>query len=99
MKPCEVEVQHIFDDDSLNPRTKTEQRDIALPSPKIGVMIEGRVAHFSGLVSGSEAVLLDLQGRVVERIYASSANVAVTVKNPGRYILKTKSGLQPFTIK
>lgn len=99
MKPCEVEVQHIFDDDSLNPRTKTEQRDIALPSPKIGVMIEGRVAHFSGLVSGSEAVLLDLQGRVIGRYLASTANVKIEIRNAGRYILKTKSGLQPFTIK
>ena len=98
MKPCEVNVEHIFDDDSLTPGRTVVHPDIALHS-KMGVSVEGRIAHLSGLISGTEAVLLDMQGRVIERIYATSANMAVAVKNPGRYILKTKSGLVPITIK
>ncbi len=97
MKPCKVDVKNIFDDDSLSGHTVV-QRSVVLPA-KIDVAVEGRLATVSGVKPGSELTLMDMQGRVVERIYASSANVAVTVKNPGRYILKTKSGLQPFTIK
>ena len=97
MKPCKVDVKNIFEDDSLSGHTVV-QRSVVQPA-KIGVAVEGRLASVSGVKPGSELTLMDMQGRVVERIYASSANVAVTVKNPGRYILKTKSGLQPFTIK
>ena len=100
MKPCKVDVKHIFDDDPENPNHPGKLRSIAQALPgQVGVTVQGRVAHVSGMVSGSEAVLMDLQGRVIDRFYASSANVDVAVKNPGRYILKTKSGLVPFTIK
>jgi len=100
MKPCQVDVKHIFEDDPLSPHNIAGLRNVAKPLPSlVGVKVEGRVAHLSGLVAGSEVVFLDLQGRMIERVYASSANMAVTVKNPGRYVLKTKSGLQPFTIK
>ena len=99
MKPCKVEEQHIFDDDSLNPNPRVDLRDIALPSPKIGVTVQGREAVVSGLAVGSEVVLLDLQGRVIKRARATTADMRLSLQNPGRYILKTKSGLVPFAIK
>ena len=99
MKPCKVEEQHIFDDDSLNPNPRTDLRDIALPSLKIGVAVQGREAVVSGLAVGSDVVLMDLQGRVIKRVRATSADMRLSLQNPGRYILKTKSGLASFSIK
>ena len=99
MKPCKVEEQHIFDDDSLNPNPRVNLRDIALPSPKIGVTVQGREAIVSGLAVGSEVVLLDLQGRIIKRARATTADMRLSLQNPGRYILKTRSGLVPFAIK
>ena len=97
MKPCKVDVKNIFDDDSLSGHTVV-QRSVVLPA-KIDVVVEGRLATVSGVKPGSELTLMDMQGRVIGRYLASTANVKIEIRNAGRYILKTKSGLQPFTIK
>lgn len=98
MKPCKVDVKHIFDDDSLTPGRSVVQPDIALPA-KIRVAVEGRVASISGVKPGSELTLMDMQGRVIGRYNASSANVRIEVRNAGRYILKTASGLQTISVR
>ena len=97
MKPCKVDVKNIFDDDSLSGHTVV-QRSVVLPA-KIDVAVEGRLASVSGVKPGSELTLMDVQGRVIGRYLASTANVKIEIRNAGRYILKTKSGLLPFTIK
>ena len=97
MKPCKVDVKNIFDNDSLSGQT-VAQRSIALPA-KIGVAVEGRVASVSGVKPGSEVTLMDMQGRVIGRYQASTANVKIEIRNAGRYILKTASGLQTISVR
>jgi len=97
MKPCKVDVKHIFDDDPLSGQT-VAQRGIVLPA-KIGVIVEGRFASISGVKPGSELTLMDVQGRVVGRYQASSANMKIEIHNAGRYILKTASGLQTISVR
>ena len=97
MKPCKVDVKRIFEDDSLSGQT-VAQRGIVQPA-KIGVTVEGRFASISGVKPGSELTLMDVQGRVVGRYNASSANVRIEVRNAGRYILKTASGLQTISVR
>ena len=97
MKPCKVDVKRIFEDDSLSGQT-VAQRGIVLPA-KIGVIVEGRFASISGVKPGSELTLMDVQGRVVGRYQASSANMKIEIHNAGRYILKTASGLQTISVR
>ena len=98
MKPCNVDVEHIFDDDSLTPGRTVVQPDIALPA-QMRVAVEGRVASVSGVKPGSEVTLMDMQGRVIGLYHASSANVKIEIRNAGRYILKTASGLQAVSVR
>jgi fibro-slime domain-containing protein len=98
MKPCEVDVEHIFDDDSLNPGRTVVQPSVALPA-QMRVAVEGRFASVSGVKPGSELTLMDMQGRVIGRYHASSANVKIEIRNAGRYILKAATGLQVISVR
>ena len=97
MKPCKVDVKNIFENDSLSGHTVV-QRSIVLPA-KIDVAVEGRLASVTGVKPGSELTLMDMQGRVVGRYQASSASVKIEIRNAGRYILKTASGLQAVSVR
>ena len=97
MKPCKVDVKNIFENDSLSGHTVV-QRSIVLPA-KIDVTVEGRLASVTGVKPGLELTLMDMQGRVIGRYQASSANVKIEIRNAGRYILKTASGLQTISVR
>ena len=92
MSPCKAKAQHIFDDDSLNQRTPIVANKVPALS-KLGVAVQGRMAYVSGVRPGSKLDLMDLQGRVIGRYTAVSSNVTISVKNAGRYIIKTDAGL------
>lgn len=91
MSPCKAKAQHIFDDDSLNQRTPIVANKVPV-LPKLGAVVQGRMAYVSGVRPGSKLVIMDLQGRIVGGYTAVSSNVTVSVKNAGRYILKTETG-------
>lgn len=92
MKPCMALPQHVFDDDSLNQRTPIVANKVTT-LPKLSVAVLGREAYVSGVRPGAKLDVMDLQGRVVGRYTAVSSNVTVSVKNAGRYIIKTDAGL------
>ena len=98
MSPCKAKAQHVFDDDSLNQRTPIVANKVPALS-KLGVAVQGRMAYVSGVRSGSKLVIMDLQGRIVGGYTAVSSNVTVSVKNAGRYILKTETGLTSVSFR
>lgn len=98
MSPCKAKAQHVFDDDSLNPRVPIVANKVPTLL-NLGVAVQGRMAYVSGVRPGSTLSLMDLQGRVVGRYTASSSNVTVSVKNAGRYILKTETGLTSVSFR
>jgi hypothetical protein len=98
MSPCKAKAQHVFDDDTLNQRTPTVANKVPALS-MLGVAVQGRMAYVSGVRPGSKLVMMDLQGRIVGGYTAVSSNVTVSVKNAGRYILKTETGLMSVNFR
>ena len=99
MRPCKVNVEHIFDDDPLSPgRVTATEMTVAAPS-RVNVGVEGLRVEVSGLSANEPVALFDLQGRVIAKRHASTSNMWIDVKNAGRYIVKTKTGRTVVTVK
>ena len=96
MKPCKVEVEHIFDDDPL----QVKGRIVAnVPKASLHVAVEGLHVEVSGLVANEPVALLDVQGRFIANRVASSEKMHFDVRNAGRYIVKTRTGSALITVK
>ena len=66
--------------------------------PQFSVAVLGNTLQVAGARSGSTYVLFDMQGNVVLRGVASSANFNVTVPAPGSFVLRIGYGTRKVTV-
>jgi hypothetical protein len=57
------------------------------------------MVEVSGMLAGDVYVLLDLQGRLLQRGYASGASVNLNVMQPGRYLIRVAGQVKAVTIR
>ncbi len=89
MKPCEVEVEDVFEEDPEHLGEKAIGMTRAAKS-NLRVGVQALRIEVSGLTANEPVALLDLQGRVIASRRASSSTMQFEVRNAGRYIVKTQ---------
>jgi hypothetical protein len=55
--------------------------------------------EISGMQAGEAYALLDLQGRLLQRGYASGSNVSLNVVRSGRYLIRVAGQVKAVTIR
>ena len=65
----------------------------------VSVRSAGRMVEISGVQAGEGYALMDMQGRLLQRGYASGAVVALRVMQPGRYLIRVAGQTIAVTIR
>ncbi|MCQ2122196.1 MAG: hypothetical protein MJY78_10280, partial [Fibrobacter sp.] len=66
---------------------------------KISVVGKTRSVQISAATQGSAYVVLDMQGRALNRGIVASSNFNVPVRRPGRYLVRVGSYMQQISVK
>ena len=67
--------------------------------PKFSVMVNGRSLQISAARIGAAYALFDMQGRLLQRGYASGSNVSLNVVRSGRYLIRVAGQVKAVTIR
>ena len=59
----------------------------------------GRMIEISGMQAGEAYVLLDMQGRLLQRGYASGTRVNLNVMRSGRYLVRVAGQVKTVTVR
>ena len=70
-----------------------------LKTSPVVVRSTNRMIEISGMQAGEAYVLLDMQGRLLQRGYASSTSVSLNVVRSGRYLIRVAGQVKAVTIR
>lgn len=65
----------------------------------VNVRSVGRMVEISGMQAGEGYALLDMQGRLLQRGYASGSSVSLNVVRSGRYLIRVAGQVKAVTIR
>ena len=65
----------------------------------VNVRSAGRMVEISGMQAGEDYALMDMQGRLLQRGFASGSVVALRVMQPGRYLIRVAGQTKAVTIR
>ena len=65
----------------------------------VNVRSAGRMVEISGVQAGEGYALMDMQGRLLQRGYASGAVVALRVMQPGRYLIRVAGQVKTVIVR
>ncbi|MBR5411687.1 MAG: hypothetical protein IK114_01415 [Fibrobacter sp.] len=71
---------------------------VTLKASPIVVRSVNRMVEISGMPAGEGYALLDMQGRLLQRGYASGASVTLNVARPSRYLVRVAGQVKAVTI-
>ena len=79
----------------------TGKTSIAMTLKTSPVVVRGdnRMIEISGMQAGEAYALLDMQGRLLQRGYASGSNVSLNVVRSGRYLIRVAGQVKAVTIR
>ena len=70
-----------------------------LKTSPVVVRSTNRMIEISGMQAGESYALLDMQGRLLQRGYASSTSVSLNVVRSGRYLIRVAGQVKAVTIR